>query len=250
MHIKKIVMVTGGTRGIGYCIAAEFAKKGDRVIIIGKDFQRGARAQEEINRNHGECYFIEADLSKKEEVERVFNYITAQYTAIDIAVNNAGIEGASFTLIHQYPEEIFDEVIDINLKSMWRCLKYQIPLMLKNSLGGKIINIASVAGLRASLTGGTAYTASKHGVIGLTKAISREYASKNIRVNAICPGLVATEEVKELIEIGKIKNIKNIHPIGRLIEPIEIANAVIWLSSKESDAITGIALPIDGGALA
>lgn len=244
---EKIVLITGGTQGIGFITACEYAKLGASVVITARSKDKGKNAEAFIQKNYGTCIFFPADVSNQHEVETLFQFIHQKYKKLDIAINNAGIDGQSFTVTHEYPEEMCRQVLNTNVLGLWYCLKQEIILMLEKS-EGHIVNVASAASFKASLTGGSPYTASKHAVIGITRSAAKEYAKSGIRINAVCPGLVATDDVKELIKNGTITNTEEIHPIGRLIEPIEVAQAIINMTNH-MPFLTGIALPIEGGVL-
>jgi NAD(P)-dependent dehydrogenase (short-subunit alcohol dehydrogenase family) len=168
-----------------------------------------------------------------------------KYGAFHYLINNAGIEGTPFVKTADYEEAVWDKVIAINLKGVWLCMKYAIPLILKSG-GGAIVNVSSFAGLRASKTGGSAYTASKHGVVGMTKSTALEYATSNLRVNAVCPAIIDTPNARNVLG-ADLSKAGQIHPMGRIGTSKEVADAVLWLSSNQSSFITGISLPIDGG---
>lgn len=244
---NKIVLITGATAGIGLACAIEFARNNARVILVGRDAEKGLKAISEHLPSDANCEFISADISNREDIQRLFSQVKVQYGRLDIAVNNAGTDGASFTPITEYPNEVWDQVIALNVTGVYLCMKQQIQLMREH--GGAIVNVASVAGLRASYTGGCAYTASKHAVIGLTKSAALESAKSNIRINAVCPGLIRTEmSTKEFGDT--LDQYGDVHPIGRIGESKEVSDAIIWLCSDKSGFITGTALPVDGGIMA
>jgi NAD(P)-dependent dehydrogenase (short-subunit alcohol dehydrogenase family) len=191
-----------------------------------------------------DAVFVQTDVSKAADVEAMVDKAIKSYGRLDCAVNSAGVPGSILVSTVDHLEEEWDKTIDINLKGVWLCLKYQIPQMLKQG-GGTIVNLASVAGLVGS-TIGVAYIASKHGVVGITKAAAYEYASKNIRINAICPGTVRTP-MGDLTYIGREELMKVRHPIGRVGTPADIAEAALWLCSDATSFITGTAIPVDGG---
>jgi len=245
---SKIVLITGGNSGIGFACAKQFASTDYTTILTGRRRLAGENAVEELNKLGGDAYFLECDFKYGDQIKSLFDNIKKTYNRLDIAINSAGIEGKPFTKLTDYPEKIWDDVIQVNLKAMWLCLKYEIDLMLPYQRG-TIVNIASLAGLKASLTGGAAYTASKHGVVGLTRSAAREFASQNIRVNCLCPALIKTSMAERVIE-----NIDEIgaqdHPIGRVGLPRDVAQAAYWFCSDQSSFITGISVPIDGGIMA
>jgi NAD(P)-dependent dehydrogenase (short-subunit alcohol dehydrogenase family) len=197
----------------------------------------------------GIAIFVKCDVSKSDDVEALIKKTIDTFGQLDFAYNNAGIEGASATT-QDCSEENWDKTIGINLKGIWLCMKYEIPIMLQKGKG-VIVNCASVAGL-VGFQGLPAYVASKHGVIGLTKTAALEYAKLGIRVNVVCPGVIQTPMIDRLTGKKKesIEQFKELEPIGRFGEPEEIANAVIWLCSDEASFVTGIEIPVDGGFVA
>ena len=242
---NKVILVTGGSKGIGRSIVKEFAFNNNvKVIIASRDESRAINTTHEINKIIGSnrCFHIKTDITSYNDVSNLFKRIRDEFGGLDVAVNNAGIEGVSFTNIVDYPNDVWDKVLATNLTGVWYCLKEEILLMKKR--GGSIINVASLAGLKPSLTGGAAYTASKHGVIGLTKSAAKECLEYNIRINAICPGLVATEEVLQLITDGKIK--KDPSDLALSTSSLEdVAKLVVWLTSEEARLVNGVAIPLN-----
>ena len=196
-----------------------------------------------------DAIFVRCDVSQSNEVEQLIAQAVDTFGRIDFAHNNAGIEGVQAMLV-DYPEEVWDRVIDINLKGVWLCMKYEIRQMLQQG-GGAIVNTSSVAGLSGS-RGVSAYVASKHGIVGITKAAALEYARSGIRVNAICPGTIHTAMIDRFTQGDPevLAQFAEGEPIGRLGSPEEVANAVVWLCSEQASFITGATLPVDGGRLA
>ncbi|OGN64799.1 MAG: hypothetical protein A3E80_04875 [Chlamydiae bacterium RIFCSPHIGHO2_12_FULL_49_9] len=241
----KVVLITGGSSGIGKACAIQFAKAGAYVVIGERDEAKAVRTVKEIQSMGKEATFIHADVSKSKDVESMMNRTMKKYGALHYLVNNAGIEGTPFIKTADYEEAIWDKVIAINLKGVWLCMKYAIPPILQSG-GGAIVNVASFAGLKASKTGGAAYTASKHGVVGMTKSTALEYAASNLRVNAVCPGIIDTPNARNILG-NDFSKAGQIHPMGRIGTSEEVADAVLWLSSNQSSFITGASLPIDGG---
>lgn len=240
----KVVVVTGAASGIGRESALAFGREGAAVVVSDISEEDGVAVVGEIASAGGEATFVRADVSKAEEVESLVRQTVAAYGGLDVAHNNAGIGGA-YAKTEDYPEEEFDRVIAVNLKSVWLGMKYEIPAMLARG-GGSIINTASAAGL-VGLAYNTAYTAAKHGVVGITKAASQEYARKNIRINAVCPGFVETPMVTETLTDYSRDALIKAHPAGRLGEAHEISGAVMWLASDAATFVTGTTLSIDGG---
>mgnify|MGYP001169004800 FL=1 len=234
---NKIVLVTGGTSGIGQVTAELFAKEGAIVIIAGRRKSLGEKLAKKIN-----GFFVSCDVSVEEDVISLMNFIKKQFGQLNIAFNNAGIVSER-SLIVDCPSEKMHSVIDINLKGVWFCMKYEIPLMPN---GSAIVNMSSVAGITAGAQHAS-YIASKHGVIGLTKAASVEYG-KTIRVNAVCPAVIKTDmTIKQYETPEKEAETASRYPIGRLGESKEIADAVLWLSSNKASFINGHSVVLDGG---
>ncbi|OKP05561.1 SDR family NAD(P)-dependent oxidoreductase [Xenorhabdus eapokensis] len=242
---NKVVLITGATAGIGLATAIEFAKKSARVLLVGRNADKGNKAIAQMPHN-ADCEFYSADMSKRSDINRLFSYIKERYGRLDIAVNNAGMFGASFTKITEYPDEVWDEVIATNVTGVYQCMKYEIQLMAQS--GGAIVNVASVAGLKANYAGGCAYTASKHAVVGLTRSAALEMAKSNIRVNSVCPGLIRTDMSLNVFG-DNLDAYGDAHPIGRIGETEEVANAILWLSGNKAEFITGCCLPVDGGLM-
>ena len=245
----KVALVTGGTSGIGRETAVLFAKAGAKVVVAGRREPEGEETNELIQAAGGDSLFVKTDVSKASEVERLIKKAVEKFGRLDIAFNNAGIEGTWVPIVRQ-SEEDWDRIIAINLKGVWLCLKYEIQQMLKQGAGGAIVNMGSVTGLIGSV-GAAAYSASKHGVIGLTKSAALETAKSGIRINAVCPGFTETPMADRIFRVPQIhKHVLNCHPIGRLGKPGEIAEAVVWMCSDRASFMTGQSLVLDGGYLA
>ena len=245
----KVVLVTGGTSGIGRDTAILFAKAGAKVVVAGRREMEGKETVELIRASGGDAMFVKADVSKAAEVDALVQSTVEKFGRLDVAFNNAGIEG-HWVPITEQSEEDWDHTIDINLKGVWLCLKYEIRQMLKQGDGGAIVNMASVAGMMG-LAGAATYSASKHGVIGLTKSAALENARSGIRVNVVCPAVIETPMSDRAYREPAIYNfVLGLHPIGRFGKPEEIAEAVVWMCSERASFVTGQSLVLDGGLLA
>jgi NAD(P)-dependent dehydrogenase (short-subunit alcohol dehydrogenase family) len=244
---NKVAIVTGGSFGIGRATAIAFAKRGAKVTIA--DYIADSETLNLIKATGGEAIFVKCDVSRSEDVKAMIEKTVKTFGRIDYGVNNAGIEGVS-AITHECTEEIWERTIGINLKGVWLCMKHEIEQMLKQGKGA-IVNTASIAGL-VGFQGLPAYTASKHGVIGLTKTAALEYAKLGIRVNAVCPGVIKTPMVDRFTGKKKEaeKQFENMEPIGRMGEPEEVAEAIIWLCSDASSFVTGDSMAVDGGWIA
>jgi len=246
---NKIALVTGGTTGIGRETAVLFAKHGAKVVISGRREVEGNETIALVRAAGGDGLFVKSDVSKSADVHSLVQKTVEKFGRIDLLFNNAGVEGQWKPIIEQ-TEEDWNSVIDINLKGTWLCLKFVIQHMLKQGTGGAIVNMSSVAGLMGA-AGVAIYVASKHGVIGLTRTAALEYATKGIRVNAVCPAVIETAMADSAFGDPEVsKRILAQHPIGRFGKPIEIAEAVLWLCSDKSSFMTGHYITLDGGMLA
>ena len=246
---NKVVLVTGGGSGIGRATAQLIAKQGAKVMIADYVPEGAERTVKMIKDAGGEASCLAADVSVTKQVEAMVTKTVETYGRLDCAFNNAGIEGKMADTA-SYPEETYDRVIAINLKGVWLCMKYEIAQMLKQG-GGAIVNTASGAGL-VGVEMLSAYNASKHGVVGLTKTAALEFAQKNIRVNCVCPGLINTPMVARMIDSGGMneQDFVAAEPVGRMGKPEEIGEGVVWLLSDGSSFVTGHSMSIDGGWVA
>lgn len=245
----KVGIVTGGTSGIGRDAAVLFAKAGARVVVAGRREAEGKETIDLVRAAGGEGLFVKTDVSRAAEVHALVQKTVEKFGRLDVAFNNAGIEG-NWLPIAEQSEEDWDRTIAINLKGTWLCLKYEIQQMLKQGGGGAIVNMASVAGMVGS-PGAATYCASKHGVMGLTKSAALETAKSGIRVNAVCPAVIETPMGERLWgEPEARKFALGFHPIGRFGRPMEIAEAVVWMCSDRASFMTGQSLVLDGGFLA
>ncbi|MDI6900906.1 MAG: SDR family oxidoreductase [Anaerosomatales bacterium] len=245
----KVALVTGAASGIGRESALAFARAGAKVVVSDVMVEGGEETVAMIRDGGGDAIFVQCDVSREDDVKALVARTVEAYGRLDCAHNNAGIEGMAGPCV-ECTEENWDRTLGINLKGVWWCAKYEIPEMLKVG-GGAIVNTASVAGL-VGFAGIPAYTASKHGVVGLTKAIALDYATQNIRCNAVCPGVIHTPMIERFTggDPEALKGMEAMEPVGRLGKPSEIADAVVYLCSDEASFITGAALPVDGAFVA
>ncbi|MBL4865566.1 MAG: SDR family oxidoreductase [Pseudomonadales bacterium] len=246
---NKVVLDTGGGSGIGRATVVKFANEGSKVVIADHNKELGLEVLESIKAEGGEGLFVQTDVSKTDQVQALINKTVEHYGKLDIGVNNAGVAGGGFAGAADYEEEVWQSVIDINLTGVWLCMKYELQQMLKQG-SGAIVNMASILGLVGAES--PAYVASKHGVVGLTKSAALSYAKQGIRINAVCPGYIDTPLLRAVMpaESEMEKQIVAAHPINRLGQPEEIAEAVAWLCSDAASFVTGHALPVDGGYVA
>ena len=246
---NKVALVTGAGSGIGRASSLILAREGAKMVVSDIDASGAEETLSLIKERGGDGVFVHADVSKSNDVQELISRAVSTYGRLDCAYNNAGIEGYMSGRLHEYPEETWDRLVDINIKGVWLCLKYEIPLMLEQG-GGAIVNTASVAGLVGARRL-SAYIASKHAVVGLTKAAALEYAQDGIRVNAVCPGTIDTPMMDRLIAGWKTDEDMNTRqPIGRLGTPAEVGETVAWLCSNAASLVTGIAMAVDGGLTA
>lgn len=246
---NKTVFITGASTGIGRATALAFAKTGARLVLVDVNESAAAETVHLVEKEKAPVLFIKCDVSKSTEVKSAIEKAIQRFGTLDVAFNNAGIEGVQASTA-TCTEENWDRVIDTNLKGVWLCMKFQIEQMLKQNKGS-IVNCSSIAGL-IGFTNIAAYTASKHGVLGLTKTAALEYARQNIRVNAVCPGVIKTPMIDRFTNGSAEveKQFAQSEPVGRLGEPEEIAEAVLWLASDKSSFVTGHPLVADGGWVA
>jgi len=245
----KVVLITGAGNGIGRATALAFAQQGASVVVADMSRSAGEETTVLITQAGGIATFILCDVTKDQDVQSMVAGTIETYGKLDIAFNNAGIEIESSKLADG-DEATYDKIMDVNVKGVWRCMKYQIPALLKQSTSA-IVNTASIAGLGAAPKM-SIYSASKHAVIGLTKSAAVEYGKKGLRVNAICPAVIDTEMFRRATQNDPQKEqyVRSLHPVGRIGQPEEVAAAVLYLCSDLAGFTTGVALPIDGGATA
>ena len=242
----KVALVTGGTSGIGRATAVAYAKAGAKVVFCGRREKEGGETRDLIKQAGGEGIFVRSDIGVPSDVEELVKKTVDTYGRLDIAFNNAGIEGNVRGPIAEQSDDDYDEIMNINAKGVYLCMKHEVPAMLKNG-GGVIVNNASVAGL-IGMPFVAGYTASKHAVIALTKNVALDYATQGIRCNAVCPGFILTELGERYLEVVPREDLESLAPMNRIGEPEEIADAVLWLSSPQSSFVTGQAIAVDGGA--
>lgn len=245
---EKVVIITGASSGIGRATAVAFGKEGATVVVAARRREQSEETVRLVEAVGGRAQFVETDVTKAGDVERMVAAAVSAYGRVDIAFNNAGGAESPLPFIEQ-PESAFDQVMDVAVKGTWLCMKAEIAAMLRNGFdGGVIVNMSSIAGV-VGVPGAPIYTASKHAVLGLTKATALEHARSGIRINAICPGAVETEVLVAYFEQNPVvkTGMAARHPLGRLASPEEVAAAVLWLSSAESSFMTGQALMLDGG---
>jgi NAD(P)-dependent dehydrogenase (short-subunit alcohol dehydrogenase family) len=244
----KVAVVTGGTSGIGRETAVLFASRGAKVVVSGRRQAEGDETVQLIRKAGSEGIFVKTDVSRAAEVKAMIDKAVDTYGKVDCAFNNAGIEGKAWNPIIDQSEEDWDQVIDINLKGTWLCMKYELKQMLKQGAGA-IVNNSSVAGYIGA-AGAATYCASKHGVLGLTKAAALECGSSGIRVNAVCPAVIETPMADRLFgEPAVQKWMLGHYPIGRFGKSSEVAEAVLWMCSSAASFMTGQSMILDGGFL-
>jgi NAD(P)-dependent dehydrogenase (short-subunit alcohol dehydrogenase family) len=250
---NKVCLVTGASSGIGKATAISFAKEGAKVVVSDVNEDAGALVVKEITDLGHQALFVKCDISKRDEVENLVQQTVTSFGRLDCAVNSAGIAGILSLSTHEYPEEAWLQQININLTGTWYCVKYQLIEMLKQG-GGNIVCVSSAAGL-VGQPENVPYSASKHGVVGIVKSAAIEYATKNIRINAICPTAIETPMIME----GRRKLAHNpealelainLQRMKRMGQPQEAADVALWMCSDQSTFITGHAMAVDGGAFA
>jgi NAD(P)-dependent dehydrogenase (short-subunit alcohol dehydrogenase family) len=246
----KVILITGAGSGIGRAAAIAFAREGAQVAVADVSEQGGEQTVAMIKEASGQAFFAKVNVAEARDVARMVNRAVETYGKLDYAFNNAGIEGEQVA-VADYAEGTWNRVIGVNLTGIWLCMKHEIPPMLKQGKG-VIVNMSSILGT-VGFANASAYVASKHGVIGLTKTAALEYASKGIRVNAICPGFIETPMLERAgMSAGSelYRQIASLHPLKRLGKPEEIAQAVVWLCSDAASFVTGHAMLVDGGYVA
>lgn len=245
----RVALVTGGASGLGRATASVFAREGALVVVADRTEDAGAEVARSIEEGGGAARFVRCDVTEPAEVDALVQEAFAWRGRLDCAFNNAGIEGP-LGRTHKYADDDWRRVIEVNLTGVFSCVRAELDVMLRQGHGA-IVNTASVAGL-VGMRGLVAYTASKHGVVGLTKAVALEYATANVRVNAVCPGIVQTPMLERMASAhaGMHEQMVALEPVGRTGQADEIAEAVAWLCSDRASFVTGHAMAVDGGYLA
>ena len=246
----KVALITGAGNGMGRCAADLFAGEGARVVVADFDEELGTGAVAAIEAAGGEAAFVQVDVSSGDDVEAMVRFAMDRFGALHVLYNNAGIFPADDGGAIETPEPTWERVMDVNLKGVWLGCKHGIPAMLASG-GGSIVNVASFVALMGAATAQIAYTASKGGVLSMTREIAVEYARQGIRANSLCPGPIATPMLEELMSDPARRQRRLVHiPMGRLGRAEELAKAALFLASDESSFMTGAQLVVDGGITA
>ncbi|MBB5123128.1 SDR family NAD(P)-dependent oxidoreductase [Streptomyces eurocidicus] len=242
----KTVLVSGASSGIGAASARVFAREGARVVLAARREERLAALAGEVREAGGEAEYVVTDVSRGDDARRAVDFAVDRFGRLDAAFNNAGI-GWDQMPLHLMDDSAYDAIMDTNVRGVWNLMRYELAAMLENG-GGSIVNNSSVGGFQA-IPAAAPYVASKHAVLGLTKAAAAEYASKGVRVNAVAPGTTRSEIIEGWFERNPHleKELHKATPQGRTAEPEEIAEAAAWLCSDRSSFVTGVTLPVDGG---
>ena len=248
MTDQKAAIITGGSSGIGRAAAVALAKQGVKVAVADLRAKEGEDTVHLVKEAGSDGIFVKTDVANEDDVGLLVEKTVKIYGRLDYAFNNAGIEETPTSLVEQ-TSNVFDQIMNVNVKGVWLSMKYEIPEMIRTG-GGAIVNTSSGAGV-IGYPQQPIYIASKHAVLGLTKSAALEYAKSGIRINAIAPGVTETEMVERVAEDDKqlIESIKSITPIGRIGDPQEIANAVVWLLSDNASFVLGHTLLVDGGVV-
>jgi len=245
---QKVAIITGGSSGIGRATAVALAKEGIKVVIVARRAKEGEETLRLAKEAGGDGIFVKTDVTNENDIKSLVEQTVKTYGSLDYAFNNAGIAETPIPFLEQ-TSNIFDQIMNVNVKGVWWSMKYEIPQMLKNG-GGAIVNMSSVAGI-TGVPQMPIYVASKHAVIGLTIAAALEYGKSKIRINAVSPGAIETDMYYQVVGDNKQiqEKFSTMQPMGRLGKPEEIADAVVWLLSDKASFVTGHTLLVDGGAV-
>ncbi|TAJ17665.1 MAG: SDR family oxidoreductase [Planctomycetota bacterium] len=244
----RVALVTGGTTGIGRATAIAFAREGARVVVAGRRRTEGdetVRLARAVAAAGGDASFVEADVTSEASVAKLVETVMARHGRLDAAFNNAGVEQQKIAPLVESTVEDYEHVFGANVRGVFASMKHEIRAMLEHG-GGSIVNNASVAGL-VGFAGNAIYSASKHAVVGLTRAAALDYAKSGVRVNAVAPAAIQTPMLERFTQTVPREMLESLHPIGRIGTPEEIAAAVLWLCASESSFVTGQTLAVDGG---
>lgn len=249
MFAGQVALVTGASSGLGEAAAWRFAQEGAKVVVVARRADQGAGVVQRIEAAGGEALFVQADVSRAGDVERMVAATLERFGRLDCAVNNAGIAGPRFTPIADVTEAQWDELMGVNLKGVWLCMKHEIPALLAGG-GGAIVNVASIYGLKPSDIGHASYSTSKFGVVGLTQSAASDYGQMGLRINAIAPGFTRSEMV-DPNRPGAAERYQALTArhsgMKRLGQAEEAANAIVWLCSGAASYVNGAVLAVDGG---
>lgn len=251
--LNKTCLVTGAASGIGRATALAFAREGAKVVVSDLDDEAGNAVAETIRALGAEAIFVQCNIADQKSVENLLQTAVNTFGRVDCAVNAAGIAGTLSLPTHAYPEADWHTIIAVNLTGTWYCVKAEVDQMLRQG-SGNIVNVSSAAGL-VGQPENVPYAASKHGVVGITRTAAIEYATQNIRINAVCPTAIETPMImqgrRKLAENPEaLEQVKNYQRMKRMGQPEEVADVILWLCSDQSTFITGHAMPVDGGAFA
>lgn len=248
--LDKVVLITGGSSGIGRATAFLFARQGTKVVLADLDAEKGEQTAQRLHEMGCAARFMPVDVTDSTQVQAMVTDCYNAFGGLHYAINSAGISGTMLSPIAETEESTFDRVMSVNVKGVWLCMKYQIPAIMQSG-GGAIVNLASVAGLIGA-PGGSPYTASKHAVIGLTRSVALETARHGVRVNAVCPSYIETPMVTSITEENPrmAERVTQASPMRRLGTPEEVASAIVYLCSDGASFINGTTLAIDGGLTA
>jgi NAD(P)-dependent dehydrogenase (short-subunit alcohol dehydrogenase family) len=246
MTDQKVAIVTGGSSGIGRATAVALAKERIKVTVAARRAKEGEATVRQVKEAGSDGIFVKTDVANEDDVRSLVERSVKTYGKLDYAFNNAAIPEMPTSLIEQ-TSNAFDQIMNVNVKGVWLCMKYEIPEMIRTG-GGAIVNMSSVAGVMG-FPQNPIYIASKHAVLGLTKSAALEYAKSGIRINAVAPGGVETDMAKRVVgdDHKLLETVTSMHPIGRITDPEEIANAVVWLLSDKASFVLGHTLLVDGG---